>query len=215
MVTCQSANQLKTHLQRFLSLQNGLSVWFTRLHNHGKTADLTVVQKTIIDTLHKEDKPQTSLFKKLAVHRVLYPSMLTESWVEIKMHSQPTNFLLVLWSILICWDSEIGGFCDPNPNHHIKRTKDLNYFSRVHWIYLIQWVSQFELNYWNNWTFPWHSNLLRCTCTFMRCVIYCVCCSHGTAAKFLDYYAEWEYSYLPYRPRKSQLFIFHLSYYIM
>ncbi len=25
----------------------------------GKTADLTVVQKTIIDTLHKEDKPQT------------------------------------------------------------------------------------------------------------------------------------------------------------
>ncbi len=26
----------------------------------GKTADLTVVQKTIIDTLHKEGKPQTS-----------------------------------------------------------------------------------------------------------------------------------------------------------
>ncbi len=25
----------------------------------GKTADLTVVQKTIIDTLHKEGKPQT------------------------------------------------------------------------------------------------------------------------------------------------------------
>ncbi len=25
----------------------------------GKTADLTVVQKTIIDTLHKEDEPQT------------------------------------------------------------------------------------------------------------------------------------------------------------
>ncbi len=25
-------------------------------------------------------------------------------------------------------------------------------------------VSQFELNYWNKWTFPWHSNLLRCTC---------------------------------------------------
>ncbi len=43
----------------------------------GKTADLTVVQKTIIDTLHKEGKPQT-LLKKLAVHRVLYPSMLTE-----------------------------------------------------------------------------------------------------------------------------------------
>ncbi len=25
-------------------------------------------------------------------------------------------------------------------------------------------VSQFELNYWNKWTFPPHSNSLRCTC---------------------------------------------------
>ncbi len=50
----------------------------------GKTADLTVAQKTIIDTLHKEGwhPSQYSLPKKLAVHRVLYPSMLTESWVE-------------------------------------------------------------------------------------------------------------------------------------
>ncbi len=47
----------------------------------GKTADLTVVQKTIIDTLHKEGKTQTFIAKE-AVHRVLYPSMLTESWVE-------------------------------------------------------------------------------------------------------------------------------------
>ncbi len=44
----------------------------------GKTADLTVVQKTIIDTLHKEVKPQT-LIAKLGFHKVLYPSMLTES----------------------------------------------------------------------------------------------------------------------------------------
>ncbi len=43
----------------------------------GKTADLTVVQKTIIDTLHKEGEPQTFIAKE-AVHRVLYPSMLTE-----------------------------------------------------------------------------------------------------------------------------------------
>ncbi len=48
-----------------------------------KTVDLTVVQKTIIDTLHKEGKPQTFIAKE-AVHRVLYPSMLTESWVEGK-----------------------------------------------------------------------------------------------------------------------------------
>ncbi len=30
----------------------------------GKTADLTVVQKTIIDTLHKEGKPQTFVPKE-------------------------------------------------------------------------------------------------------------------------------------------------------
>ncbi len=30
----------------------------------GKTADLTVVQKTIIDTLHKEGKPQTFISKE-------------------------------------------------------------------------------------------------------------------------------------------------------
>ncbi len=30
----------------------------------GKTADLTVVRKTIIDTLHKESKPQTFIAKE-------------------------------------------------------------------------------------------------------------------------------------------------------
>ncbi len=30
----------------------------------GKTADLTVVQKTIIDTLHEEGKPQTFIAKE-------------------------------------------------------------------------------------------------------------------------------------------------------
>ncbi len=30
----------------------------------GKTADLTVVQKTIIDTLHKKGKPQTLIAKE-------------------------------------------------------------------------------------------------------------------------------------------------------
>ncbi len=30
----------------------------------GKTADLTVVQKTIMDTLHKEGKPQTIIAKE-------------------------------------------------------------------------------------------------------------------------------------------------------
>ncbi len=64
----------------------------------GKTADLTVVQKTIIDTLHKEGKPQTFITKE-AVHRVLYPSMLTESWVEGKSveekDAQPTEHVYI------------------------------------------------------------------------------------------------------------------------
>ncbi len=30
------------------------------------------------------------------------------------------------------------------------------------------WVSQFELNYWNKWTFPKHFNLLRCSCIHCR-----------------------------------------------
>ncbi len=48
MVTCQSA--------QFGSL--GYTIM-------GKTADLTVVQKTIIDTLHKEGKPQTFIAKEV------------------------------------------------------------------------------------------------------------------------------------------------------
>ncbi len=44
----------------------------------GKTADLTVVQKTTIDTLHKEGKTQKVIAKRLAVHRALCPSTLIE-----------------------------------------------------------------------------------------------------------------------------------------
>ncbi len=63
-MTCQSANQLKSPakvswtfkmVSRFGSLGDII---------RGKTADLTVVQKTIIDTLHKEDKPQTFIAKE-------------------------------------------------------------------------------------------------------------------------------------------------------
>ncbi len=43
----------------------------------GKTADLAMVQKTIIDTLHKvKIGHRRSLLKGLAVHRVLYQSIL-------------------------------------------------------------------------------------------------------------------------------------------
>ncbi len=89
MVTCQSANQLKTPAKVswfFKMVSQFGSLGYTIM---GKTADLTVVQKTIIDTLHEEGKTQTFITKE-AVHRVLYPSMLTESWVEGK-DAQPTK----------------------------------------------------------------------------------------------------------------------------
>ncbi len=63
MVTCQSANQLKTPVNVSWALkmlsQFG-SLGYTIM---GKTTDLTVVQKTIIDYLHKEGKPQTFIAK--------------------------------------------------------------------------------------------------------------------------------------------------------
>ncbi len=61
----------------------------------GKTADLTVVQKTIIDTLHKEGKPQTFIAKEAGcsqsavskhVNRKL--SGREKVWKK-KMHNQP------------------------------------------------------------------------------------------------------------------------------
>ncbi len=111
MVTCQSANQLKTPAKvswafKMVSQFGSLGYTIT-----GKTADLTVVQKTIIDTLHKEGKPQTFIAKKLAVHRVLYPSMLTGSWVEGKSveekDAQPTERTTALWGLSSKIDSRI------------------------------------------------------------------------------------------------------------
>ncbi len=64
MVTCQSANQLKTPAKLswvFKMVSQFDSLGYTIM---GKTADLTVVQKAIIDTLHKEGKPQTFIAKE-------------------------------------------------------------------------------------------------------------------------------------------------------
>ncbi len=49
----------------------------------------------------------------------------------------------------------------------IKKNRDLNYFSLCALNLSNTWISQFKLNYWNKWTFPRHSNLLRCTCIFV------------------------------------------------
>ncbi len=63
MVTCQSANQLKTPAKvpwAFKMVSRFGSLGYKIM---GKT-DLTVVQKTIIDTVHKEGKPQTFIAKE-------------------------------------------------------------------------------------------------------------------------------------------------------
>ncbi len=95
MVTCQSANQLKTPAKvswTFKTVSQFGSLGYTIME---KTADLTVVQKTIIDTLHKEGKPQTFIVKEAGcsqsavskhVNRKL--SGRKKMWKK-KMHNQP------------------------------------------------------------------------------------------------------------------------------
>ncbi len=70
MVTCQSANQLKTPAKvswAFKMVSQFGSLGYTIMR---KTVDLTVVQKTIIDTLHKEGKPQTFIAKEAGCSQI-------------------------------------------------------------------------------------------------------------------------------------------------
>ncbi len=64
MVTCQSANQLKTPAKVSWAFKMVSQLGSLGYTIPGKTADLTVVQNTIIDTLHKEGKPQTFIAKE-------------------------------------------------------------------------------------------------------------------------------------------------------
>ncbi len=94
MVTCQSANQLKTPAKvswAFKMVSQFGSLGYTIM---GKTADLTVVQKTIIDTLHKEGKPQTFIAKEAGCSQSAVSKHVNKvEWKEKvwkkKMHNQP------------------------------------------------------------------------------------------------------------------------------
>ncbi len=57
----------------------------------GKTADLTVVQKTIIDTLHKEGKPQTCIAKEAGCSQSAVSKHVNRKFSvrKKKMHNQP------------------------------------------------------------------------------------------------------------------------------
>ncbi len=50
----------------------------------GKTADLAMIQKTIIDTFHKESKSQTVIAERGAVQGVLYQSILNAKLIEMR-----------------------------------------------------------------------------------------------------------------------------------
>ncbi len=66
----------------------------------GKTADLTVVQKTIIDTLHKEGKPQTFIAKEAGSSQSAVSKHVNKVEIEGKSveekDSQPTKITAAL-----------------------------------------------------------------------------------------------------------------------
>ncbi len=98
MVTCQSANQLKTPAKVSWAFKM-VSVWFTRLHNHGEDC--------WSDSCPEDNHWHPSQGGwATSVYEVLYPSMLTESWVEEK-DAQPTERTAALWGLSSKIDSRI------------------------------------------------------------------------------------------------------------
>ncbi len=118
----------------------------------GKTADLTVVQKTIIDTLHKEEKTQTFITKE-AVHRVLYPSILTESWVEGKsvedFYQEIFEHFMLPSADQLFRDADFIFQQDLAPAHTAKSTKS---WLNDHGVGVLDWPANSpDLNIENRW----------------------------------------------------------------
>ncbi len=84
MVTCQSVNQLKTPAKvswAFKMVSQFGSLGYTIM---GRLLIWRLSRRQSLTPFTRRVSHKHSLPKKLAVHRVLYPSMLTESWVEGK-----------------------------------------------------------------------------------------------------------------------------------
>ncbi len=149
MVTCQSANQLKTPAKvswAFKMISQFGSLGYTIM---GKTADLTVVQKTIIDTLHKESKPQTFIAKEAGCSQSAISKHVNRKLSGRKKCGRKR--------------------CTTNrENRSLMRIVKQNRFKNLGELHKEWTEAEFELNYWNKWTFPQHSNLLRCTCTMFK-----------------------------------------------
>ncbi len=77
----------------------------------GKTADLTVVQKTIIDTLHKEGKPQTCIAKEAGCSQSAVSKHVNRKLNGKKKcgrkDAQPTERTAALWGLSSKIDSRI------------------------------------------------------------------------------------------------------------
>ncbi len=106
------------------------------------------------------------------LHAGRSPSSLALSTYTVNEHTfQNANNSLQMFFIGLMKYSNllIGGFLlNVIQIITIKITKDLNYFSLWALNLFHTQVSQFELNYWNKWTFPRHSNLLKCTCIYIK-----------------------------------------------
>ncbi len=75
----------------------------------GKTADLTVVQKIIIDTLHKEGKPQTFIGKEAGCSQSAVSKHVNRKLEgkSVEENAQPTERTAALWGLSSKIDSRI------------------------------------------------------------------------------------------------------------
>ncbi len=105
MVTCQSANQLKTHANVSWDF-NMVSQFGLATQSQGRLLIWQLSRRQSLIPFTRRVSHKHSLPKKLAVHRVLYPSMLTENWVEEK-DAQPTERTAALWGLSSKIDSRI------------------------------------------------------------------------------------------------------------
>ncbi len=132
MVTCQSANQLKTPAKvswAFKIVSQFGSLGYT---NMGKTTDLTVDQKTIIDTLHKEGKPQTCIPKEAGCSQSAVSKHVNKVVWKKKMHNQPRVWAILLILLLFMQNHEgLNGYC---------------VVFLPHWSFLIKWKMLYGLS---------------------------------------------------------------------
>ncbi len=88
MIRAYSSWKSKISISKYYNIYIWVSIYYYPYSIHsgyllfsestimGNTADSAMIQKTIIDTLHKESKSQRGITERGGVHRVLYQSIL-------------------------------------------------------------------------------------------------------------------------------------------